>query len=348
MGSTIAQDRLSRPMTIEEIEAACRESESQSDEYYNDAPKLTLEAMLFPLGFPMRVRTNSEEVLRLCRIKWGSFEQEVDSEPMETHIHVIETTARECPPAPAIHVLENMLLVSADADNVCVVQIPRGKTRMVVSSASIAHPAYFSQRFLEAAAAGQIWTRLATPIHAGCVAIDGRGLLLCGDSGAGKTTLSYACARAGWQFISDDTSYLIHNQTGRRVLGDCHQVRFRPSAAELFPEIAGADITPRMNGKPSVELPTSMFPTIEATRGAEVDFIVFLNRRDPQEIADLVPYRRDVARWYMRQNLFGRGDTKLAQFAAIERLLQAEVLELRYQSLDWAIGRLERLVREGR
>ena len=91
-----------------------------------------------------------------------------------------------------------------------------------------------------------------------------------------------------------------------------------------------------------------MFPTIEATRGAEVDFIVFLNRRDPQEIADLVPYRRDVARWYMRQNLFGRGDTKLAQFAAIERLLQAEVLELRYQSLDWAIGRLERLVREGR
>lgn len=346
MGSTIPQVRLARPMTIEEIEAACQESEIQGDEYYNDAPALTLEAMFFPVGFPMRVRTNSEEVLRLCRVKWGVYEQEFDTNPMETHIHVVETPSRECPPAPAIHVMENMLLLSADADNVCIVPIPRGKARIVVSSAAVAHPAYFSQRFLEAAAAGQIWTRLATPIHAACVAIGGRGVLLCGDSGAGKTTLSYACARAGWQFVSDDTSYLIHHDTRRRVLGDCHQVRFRPSAAELFPEIAGAEITPRMQGKPSIELPTSMFPAIETARAAEIEFIVFLSRR--QEVADLVPYRKDVARWYMRQNLFGRGDSKLAQFSAIERLLQAEVLELRYQSLDWAIGRLERLVREGR
>ena len=345
MGSTLAQIRLSRPMTIEEIETAIRESQSQGDEYYNDAPALALESMFYPLGFPMRVRTNSEEVLQQCRLKWGFFKQEVDIEPMETQIHVVDTQSRECPPAPAVHVVENMLLLSADADNVCVVQIPRGKTRMVVSSAAVAHPAYFSQRFLEAAACGQIWTRLATPIHAACVAIDGRGVLLCGDSGAGKTTLSYACACAGWQFISDDTSYLLHNEVGRHVLGECHQVRFRPSAVELFPEIAGAAITPRMQGKPSIELPTSMFPTIEVTRDSEIDFIVFLNRQ--QEIADLVPYRRDVARWYMRQNLFGRGQTRFAQYAAIERLLKAEVFELRYQSLEWAIARLERLVREG-
>ena len=347
MGSTIAQVRLSRPMTIEEIEAACLRSEIQGEEHYSDAPALTLEAMLFPLGFPMRVRTNSEEALYLCRKKWGLFEPAVDAEPMETQIHVVETPSRECPPAPTIRVVEDMLLLSADADNMCAVQIPRGKTRMVVSSATIAHPAYFSQRFLEAAAAGQIWTRFATPIHAGCVAIDGRGLLLCGDSGAGKTTLSYACACAGWQFISDDTSYLIHNETGRRVVGDCHQVRFRPSAAELFPEIEGAEVTPRMYGKPSIELPTSMFPSIEVGNSAEVDFIVFLNRRQ-EEMADLVQYRRDVARWYMRQNLFGRGKTRLAQFEAIERLLEAEVLELRYQSLDWGIARLEHLVRQGR
>ena len=62
---------------------------------------------------------------------------------------------------------------------------------------------------------------------------------------------------------------------------------------------------------------------------------------------DLVPYRRDVVRRYMRQNLFGTSQTRLRQYAAIERLLKAEVLELRYQSLDWAVGRLERLVREG-
>lgn len=334
-------------MTVQEIEAACRELGPPSfEEYYNDAPALTLETMFFPLGFPLRVRSNSAEALDVCRMKWGYFEQEFDTDPMETHIHVVETRSRECPPAPAYRVVEKMLLVTADADNVCIAQFPVGKTRMVVSSAAIAHPSYLSQTFLEAAAASQIWTRLATPIHAACVAIGGRGVLLCGDSGAGKSSLSYACARAGWQFISDDCSYLLHNETGRQVLGDCHQVRFRPSAVELFPEIAGAEIAPRLDGTPSIDFPTSIWPAIEAKRGARIDFMVFLNRRQPG-MADLVPYPKEVAYCFIRQNLFGTSQTKLAQCAGIERLMNAEVLELRYQSLDWAVSRLERLVREG-
>lgn len=348
MAQVTAQLRMSRALTVQEIEAACRESEPPAfEEYYNDAPALTLETMLFPLGFPMRVRTNSAEALHQCEVKWGVFGQEVDTEPIETHIHVVETESRECPPAPVFQVMENMLLVTADAHNVCVAQLPRGKTRMMISSAALAHPAYLSQTFLEAAPGAQIWTRLATPIHAACVAIDGRGVLLCGDSGAGKTSLSYACACAGWQFISDDTSYLLQNEAGRQVLGDCHQVRFRPSAADLFPEIAGAEVTPRMFGRPSIELRTSILPKINATRSAHVDYVVFLNRRQP-DVEDLFPYRRDVARCYMRQNLFGTSQTKLVQHAAIERLLKAEVLELQYQSLHWAVARLERLVREGR
>jgi hypothetical protein len=336
-----------RPLTVQEIDAACRELEPPAcDRHYNDAPALTLETIVFPLGFPMRVRSNSEEALHLCRMKWGAFEQEFETEPMETHIHVVETESRECPPAPTFRVLENMMLVTADADNFCTAHFPRGKTQIVISSAALAYPGYFSQTFLEAASSCQIWTRFATPIHAACVAIDGRGVLLCGDSGAGKTSLAFACACAGWQFISDDTTCLLHNQTGRHVLGYCHQVRFRPSAADLFPEIAEAEITPRTYGKPSIELPTSIWPTIDATKRAEVDFIVFLNRRQPHP-AGLVPYRKDVARCYIRQHLFGTSQTRLPQYAAIERLLQCEVLELRYESLDWAIARLERLVREG-
>jgi hypothetical protein len=346
MASVIPQIQIPHFMTVQEIEAACLELEPpECEQYYNDAPALTLETMLFPLGFPMRIQTNSAEALRQCRMKWGVFEQAFDTDPMETHIHVVETQSRECPPPPVFRVIENTLLVTADADNVCIAQFPKGKTRMVVSSAAVAHPTYFGQTFLEAAAAGQIWTCLATPIHAACVAIDGRGILLCGDSGAGKTSLSYACARAGWQFISDDSSYLLHNETGRQVLGDYHQVRFRPSAVELFPEISGEEIALGIFGKPSIELSTSSWPTIDATRCAHVDFIVFLNRRQP-DVVDLVSYRRDVARRYMRQNLFGTSQTKLAQRAGIERLLKAEVLELRYQSLDWAVRRLERLVRE--
>lgn len=334
-------------MTIEEIETVCREQEPpRFEKYYNDAPDLTLEEMFFPLGFPLRLRSNSAEALDVCRMKWGYFEQEFDTDPMETHIHVIETQSRECPPAPSYRVVENTLLVTADADNVCIAQFPVGKTRMVVSRGAIAHPSYFNQTFLEAAAASQIWTRLVIPIHAACVAIGGRGVLLCGDSGAGKSSLSYACARAGWQFISDDCSYLLHNETGRKVLGDCHRLRFRPSAADLFPEIDGVEVTPRLDGTPSIDFLTSDWPRIRATRSAYIDFIVFLNRRRPGK-ADLVPYPKEVAHCFIRQNLFGTSETKSAQCAGIDRLMNADVLELRYQSLDWAVARLERLLREG-
>ena len=40
--------------------------------------------------------------------------------------------------------------------------------------------------------------------HAAAVGLNGRGLLLAGKGGAGKSTTSLACWNAGWQFVSDD------------------------------------------------------------------------------------------------------------------------------------------------
>ena len=320
---------------------------SAEQRFPDDAPPLTMEGMFYPLGFPLRVRTNSAEVLRQCAKKWDIFEPRTNAQPMETDVHVVETHSTECPPLMKCHFMGNMLVAVADTHNVCVAEFPWGKTRMVISTAALRHPHYFSQTFLEAAPATQLSTRFTTSIHAACVVLDGRGVLLCGNSGAGKTSLSYACARAGWQFLADDTSHLLQDETTRRVIGNCHQVRFRPSAAELFPEIAGAEITPRMFGKPSVELPTAPMDYLQTVSSAEVDFVVFLNRHHPGS-AELVPYSRDDARLYMRQVLFGTPETKIHRHAAIDRLLTAEVLELRYHSLDQAVQRLERLVREAR
>jgi hypothetical protein len=183
-------------------------------------------------------------------------------------------------------------------------------------------------------------------VHAACVALDGHGVLLCGDSGAGKSTLSYACARSGWTYVTDDSSFLLNSGTKRLVTGNCHQVRFRPSAAELFPEIRGLEITPRAAGKPSIELPTGPMPYMNLSQNAKVDFIVFINRRPgpPQ----LRPYRTDVARYFMRQALYGTPQSLATQYEAIDHLLTAEIFELRYSDLDWAIDRLKTLVREGR
>lgn len=46
------------------------------------------------------------------------------------------------------------------------------------------------------------------PLHAGCVGWQGRGVLLIGDSGAGKTTLTLQALLEGMEFLTEDASFV--------------------------------------------------------------------------------------------------------------------------------------------
>jgi hypothetical protein len=170
-------------------------------------------------------------------------------------------------------------------------------------------------------------------------------VLLCGDSGAGKSTLAFACARAGWTYVCDDASYLQHGRGDRQVLGHHRSVRLRPEAAALFSEVRGRPLTPRMRGKPSIEIATAELPGIRTAGECEARYMVFLNRSAEGE-QELVPYPHEAARRYLSQHLNGWEPLRRAQVASVERILSAPVYELRYRDLEWAIDRLERMVRE--
>jgi hypothetical protein len=335
-------------MTIEEIESACDASEPLDFSRHElEIPELWLRDMFYPLGFPTELRTNSAEILSQARNLWSIFEKRFDTEPIRVDVHVLESDSTECPPTPVYRIMYPLLISVADTDNYSIVHLDRNRTQITISRATEKHSSYLGYFFLGSSPLCHIETKYATPVHAGCVALNGRGVLLCGDSGAGKSSLSYACARAGWTYVSDDASSLLNDGKDRLIIGNCHQVRFRPSAAKLFRELEGLEITPRAAGKPSIELPTAPMPGITCAPTAQADFLVFLNRRVPGP-PELVPYRKDVARYFMRQVLYGSADSLAAQYAALERLLTAEVFELRYSDLGWAVHRLEMLAREGR
>lgn len=314
-----------------------------------EAPKPHLEQIFYPFGFPVLVRTNAREILSLCADSWDLFAPRFDTEPIQVqvHVHIAEDEFTPCPPSPTHRILQPYLLTVADADNYSIVDLARGTSQIVVSSAALRHAPYLQYFFLEAAALCHIATRHSTPVHAGCVAFDGRGVLLCGDSGAGKSTLAWACARAGWAYTSDDGSLLLHNQPGRVITGNCHKVRLRPAATEFFPEIAGFTLTPRAEGKPSIELSTRQFLYMRLAPSAPIDFIVFLNRKWDGP-AQLVPQTTELARRSMQTGLFAAPEFRALQHAAIERLLTVPIFELRYSSLQSAIDRLRTLTREGR
>ncbi len=333
-------------MTIEEIETACATSQALDLKHDLELPALSLKEMFYPLGFPLEVRTNSSEVLEMVAELWGSFEKRHNTEPIRSDVHVVEEGAAECPPAPVVRIMLPLVTGVADPNNYGIVNLERNSVHTSISRATLKHRLY-AKYFLLGMPGCCIATRFTTPAHAACVSLDGRGILLCGDSGAGKSTLSYACARSGWTYICDDGFFLQNcGCDGRVGTGDCYHVRFRPSAAELFPEIQGLDITPRATGKPSIELSTSPMSHITRAQSTHIDFMVFLNRR-AGGTPELRPYSADVARQWMRQGLYGSPESLAVQYQTIERLLTADVFELRYTDLDWAVDRLQRLVREG-
>ena len=333
---------------VQEIEVACDQPQSPGlNQGDIDGPELLLQCRLYPYGFPMEVRTNSAEVISLLTDMLGAFEQGFDEEPIRAEIRTIETDSDECPPQPTYRQTYPIFTAVADKDNYLILDLATRRSYMTLSKGALRHELYLRFFFMESIAGVHIGTSSATPLHAGCVSLEGSAVLLCGDSGAGKSTLTYACARAGWTYITDDCSFLLHRKDRNLVTGNCYRARFRPTAGELFPEIAGRELTPRAGGKPSIELPTIQLSNIVSSQTEEVNYMVFLNRHSggPHE---LVPYPRDIARAFFRSYLFGGDETLLKHYEAIERLLAIDVMELRYTDLDWAIERLRMLVREGR
>jgi len=306
-----------------------------------------LHGTYFPLGFPVILTSNCEEVFDAAGQSWGRFTQIFDTEPILLQIGVTRGDTSVCPPTPEGRGRGHLITNAADSENYCVCDLSQGKAMVWVTGAALKHRDYFRYFFLESAFMCILANRYATGIHAGCVALNGAGILLCGDSGAGKSTLSYACARAGWSYTTDDGSFLVHGGNDHLVVGNCHQARFRPSAEKLFPELRGYPVMQRAGvGKPSVELATGEDTSIARSQTAHIRHIVFLKRDVPSQ--ELAAFPTAVARLYMQQSASCMPWLLPERMQAVDGLLALGALELRYNELDWAVERLRLLASEGR
>jgi hypothetical protein len=77
---------------------------------------------------------------------------------------------------------------------------------------------------------------------------DGRAVLLAGQSTAGKSTLCYACVRAGFSLLAEDTICVSLAQ-GMRLWGHPGPIHLLPDAPRFFPELAALEPQVRANGK---------------------------------------------------------------------------------------------------
>jgi hypothetical protein len=185
-------------------------------------------------------------------------------------------------------------------------------------------------------------------IHAACVVLNGRGVLLCGDSGAGKSSLAYACAQEGWDYMCDDACSLLRDRKDRTVIGNPYSLRLRPDAGRLFPEFKQRLASSRPNGKVSFEIATSNELPIKLVTECQAHFIVFLERED-NAIPAIYPLPKEHAlEVFARTISFGSAEYRRNRMAHYRNLLDVPVFGLRYSNLESAVDRLSRMVRSVR
>jgi hypothetical protein len=304
---------------------------------------LPLSATFYPLGFAVVILTNRPEVIAAAEESLGHSALRHGDAHLEIRIGVSESKNRQTPPPPVRREYNHLYSMVADPENQAVLDLRTGSNFVWLNESALADPLYLRHNFLEKVVYLLLGASVVTDIHAGCVSKLGKGILLCGDSGAGKSTLSYACARAGWTYTSDDTCYLLNDSDPPRVIGHSHRVRFRPEAKTLFPELREREITPRMEGKASIEVSISDLRPLDTSNEANVCAVVYLRRSSSAQPA-LIPLPHGSATKMLSEELYSAGEIRVKHQKILEGLAGIATFELRYHNLQEAVSQLDRLV----
>lgn len=300
----------------------------------------------YPLGFGLEIYTNDRRVLDAAVDIWGHLSPRHLQASVQLRVVIRESDSDECPVTPDCHAHRHLVAFVADQANYASCDLNAGFGFLQLGTAALRHSLYFRHHFLEAAAMVLISTGYAPALHAACVSRYGQGMLLCGESGAGKSTLAYACARAGFTYVSDDASYLLRDADHPRVAGLSDKFRFRPATQDLLPELGGRGLTPRLEGKPSIEVPTSEFPGLVTSPEARVDYLILL-RRQHSSVAALVRVSTQEALKQFHGFLFPSKEIRDRQIADLQRLAAVPAFEFYYSDLEEAVRCLDALTQTG-
>jgi hypothetical protein len=296
------------------------------------------------------LETNSRDVIQAAEEGWGAFDRMFNQDPVRICLAVSENDSEPPSQVPVVRAREHLMSIVADAENFLLCDFDRGFAFGWVTRSTAADHPVLRYQFLTAGAATLAEQRALAPLHGALVVRNGTGVMLCGDSFAGKSTLAYACARTGWTYVSDDATFLVRGRDDRYAIGDPHGIRFRTDAPDLFPELADHLPTVRPNGKIAIEVLTRDLG-ISIAPGCVVDHVVFLDRERHREhpgpaSVHRYPEERALEEW-AQYAVLGTEDVRAAQRRCHERLLRAGLWKMQYSDLDDAVARLERLVDRG-
>jgi hypothetical protein len=203
--------------------------------------------------------------------------------------------------APRIEMLSGAgLLCGATSDSDFAVISPGERAALVMLSPQLLRFPYHARYELIEFAVYTLAARAQrlVPLHAACVGLQGRGVLLMGESGAGKTTASLHCLLRGLEFVSEDSVFvtpgtLLATGVANFLHVRCDSVHSLPLA--IASTIRRSPVIRRRSGVEKFEIDLRRNPFRLAPTPLKIRALVFISARAVGDGALLIPLaRRDA------------------------------------------------------
>lgn len=252
-----------------------------------------------PLGSRMMLETNSREVLDACRTSFGRYGASAypaDEPLLSVRILVDPDFGEAAPwPDPVFRCQKGTFYVSVGRQNTAVADLENRNVVGFISPAMAREPGRLRKTFLDCPVLTLLTQGRRGPysyLHASAVASEGRGLLFAGPAESGKSTLAYACARSGFDLVSDDVVYLREDEGVLAAWGRPWHLRMLPSGLGLFPELGSLGLRSEP-GEEVVEIEVDRVLPGRCRTRCEPAALVFLMRSEGEP--SLRPLQADEA-----------------------------------------------------
>jgi hypothetical protein len=117
-----------------------------------------------------------------------------------------------------------------------------------------------------------------TPLHCACLVQKGKGLLVGGQSGCGKSTIALELALHGFEVLSDDWTYVSLRDSEVTAWGVLAPIKLLPDAVTYFPELRAERLDLSLNGEIAYEVDPVVRFGIRRSDSCKPGVAIFLER----------------------------------------------------------------------